>query len=311
MPQPPQLLGSVPVLAHTRVFWQPPFRQTSLPEQAISPTPQPAQVWQAPPLSPQASELVPVEHVPGEPLQHPPLQAEKFAPPQLVVQVCCVRSQAWSAGQSVGELQPGLELQTPPVQLPLEHCEAEVQAAPFGKSGVQAPFEQKVKPGLQTLLQPPQLLLSVCSFVQMPLHKTWPPVQAAGQAPLVQAAPLGQAVPQLPQLEGSAAVVVQNPLQEVPEQASVSPAACILYSTSRFASAPVFEAQVEPVRREACSTSPAAKVMTMAPVSDQFWPGVRTKSCPLVLLVSRKTAAGQVAPVGVFATAAIRRTVIA
>jgi hypothetical protein len=137
---------------------------------------------------------------------------------------------------------------------------------------------QKETPGWQTKPQAPQLLLSLCVFVQAPLQSTWPPVQPVGQAPLVQAWPLGQAVPQEPQFEGSALVVVQNPLQEVPEQASVSPWACILYSTSRLASAPVFEAQVEPVRREAWSTSPALNVMTMAPVSDQFWPGVRTRS---------------------------------
>lgn len=135
--------------------------------------------------------------------------------------------------------------------------------------------------------------------------------QAAVQLPLVQGVPLAQAVPQVPQFEGSAEVVVQNPLQKVPAQASVSPVACILYSMRRLVSAPVFEAQVEPVRREACRTSPALKVMTMAPVSDQFWPGLRIRSCPLVPLVRRKTAAGQAAPVAVFATAAMRRTVIA
>ena len=40
--------------------------------------------------------------------------------------------------------------------------------------------------------------------------------------------------------------------QSVPGQVSVSPAPVILYSTSRFASAPVFDAQVEPVRRIDC-----------------------------------------------------------
>jgi hypothetical protein len=169
-------------------------------------------------------------------------------------------------------------VQTPPVQVPLEHCPADTQAPPFGRRGAQTPAVQKEKPGLQMLPQAPQLLLSVCSFVQAPLQNTCPPEQAPGQAPLVHAWPLGQAVPHAPQLEGSATVVVQKPLQVIPEQASLSPAACILYSTSRLASAPVFVAQVEPVRSEACSTSPAANVMTIAPVSDQFWPGVRTKS---------------------------------
>ena len=114
--------------------------------------------------------------------------------------------------------------QTPPLQLPLEHWPADTQAEPFGRRDVQAPAEQ-IKPCWQTFPHLPQLLLSVCSFVQAPLQYTWPPEQAAGHAPLVQAWPLGQAVPQVPQLEGSAEVVVQNPLHEVPAQASVSPAA--------------------------------------------------------------------------------------
>jgi hypothetical protein len=131
------------------------------------------------------------------------------------------------------------------------------------------------------------------------------------QVPPAQGTPLAQVVPQLPQLEGSEEDVVQKPPHDVPGQESVSPEACILYSTSKFASAPVFEAHVEPVRKEACRTSPAANVITIAPVSDQLWPGVRTRSCPLVLFVRRKTAAGQAAPVAVFATAAMRKTVIA
>jgi hypothetical protein len=143
---------------------------------------------------------------------------------------------------------------------------------------VQTPEEQ-IRPALQTVPQAPQLLGSVCSFVQVPLQFVCPePHEDPLQVPLTQGWALAQAVPQAPQLEGSEEVVVQKPLQEVPSQASVSPGACILYSTRRLASAPVFEAQVEPVRREACSTSPTAKVMTIAPVSDQFWPGVRTKS---------------------------------
>jgi hypothetical protein len=206
---------------------------------------------------------------------------------------------------------------------------------PAQKEVTQTPLVQVV-PALHTVPHAPQLFWSVCSFTQTLPHITWlagqpdtqtppvhvplehcaadvqaPPADASPQPPSMQGVPVAQAVPHAPQLEESAVVVVQNPLQVVPGQVSVSPAACILYSTSRLASAPVFEAQVEPVRREACNTSPALKVMTMAPVSDQFWPGLRTRSWPLVLLVSRKTAPGQVTPVAVFATAAMRRTVIA
>ena len=136
-----------------------------------------------------------------------------------------------------------------------------------------------------------------------------PPLEP--QVPLVQGTPLAHAVPQLPQLEGSDEEVVQMPPHDVPEQESVSPVACILYSTSRLASAPVVEAQVEPVRSEACSVAPAAKVNTMGPLSDQYCPGVSTKSCPLVPSLKRKTAAGQPAAVGVLAVAAMRNTVIA
>lgn len=162
-------------------------------------------------------------------------------------------------------------LQMPPVHTPLAHCDASVQGDP------------------------------VAQFV----------THAAVQVPLVQGEPLVQAVPQVPQLEGSAEVAVQNPEQDVPAQLSVSPGACILYSTSRLASAPVLLAQVEPVRNEACKEAPAAKVITMGPVSDQNWPGVSTRSWPLVPSVKRKTAAGQLDPVGVFAVAATRSMVIA
>jgi len=48
----------------------------------------------------------------------------------------------------------------------------------------------------------------------------------------------------------------------------------------------------------------------IGPESAQFWPGVSTRSWPLVALVRRKTAAGQVLPVGVLALTAIRITVI-
>jgi hypothetical protein len=114
-------------------------------------------------------------------------------------------------------------VQTLPVQLPLKHCEPDAQATPFAKRGTQAPAVQVVEPDLQTVPHLPQLLLSLCTFVQAPLQSTWLPVQVAGQAPLVQAWPLGQAVVQEPQLEGSEETLVQNPLQEVPEQRSVSP----------------------------------------------------------------------------------------
>jgi hypothetical protein len=123
--------------------------------------------------------------------------------------------------------------------LPLKHCEAEIQAAPFGEGGAHLPESQKV-PCLQREPHAPQLLGSVCSFTHKPLQFVCPaPHEDPLQAPLTQAWPLAQAVPHPPQLEGSAVKVVQNPLQDVPEQASVSPAACILYSTNRLASAPV------------------------------------------------------------------------
>jgi hypothetical protein len=132
------------------------------------------------------------------------------------------------------------------------------------------------------------------------------------QVPPLQGTPLAHAVPQLPQLEGSDEVVVQMPPpHDVPRQESVSPVACILYSTSRLASAPVVEGQVEPVRSEACRVAPAAKVNTVGPLSDQYCPGASTKSCPLVPSLKRKTAAGQPVAVGVLAVAAMRNTVIA
>src|SRR5262249_20342535 len=56
--------------------------------------------------------------------------------------------------------------------------------------------------------------------------------------------------------------------------------------------------------------SPAAKVNVIAPESAQCWPGVSTRSWPLVPLVQRKTAAGQLLAVGVLALTAIRITVI-
>jgi hypothetical protein len=71
------------------------------------------------------------------------------------------------------------------------------------------------------------------------------------QTPLTQAWPLPQTRPQVPQFAGSEEGVVQMPLHSVPVQLSASPAACTLYSTRRLASAPVFEAQLEPVRSTA------------------------------------------------------------
>jgi hypothetical protein len=78
-----------------------------------------------------------------------------------------------------------------------------------------------------------------------------------------------------------------------------------------LASAPVLEAQVEPVRSDALRVAPAANVMTMGPLSDQYCPGVRTRSSPLAPSVKRNTAAGQAASVGVLAEAAMRNTVMA
>jgi hypothetical protein len=129
--------------------------------------------------------------------------------------------------------------------------------------------------------------------------------------PLVQGCPAAHAVLQPPQLDGSEDVVSQISPHRVPAHAlSVSPLACILYSTRRLASAPVLEGQVEPVRSDACKVAPAANVITMGPLSDQYCPGVRTRSWPLVPSVKRNTAAGQPVPVGVFAEAAIRKTVM-
>jgi hypothetical protein len=140
--------------------------------------------------------------------------------------------------------------QTPLEQFPLAHCEAEEQAPPCATAVEQTPE------------------------LQTPLWQPVPVVQddpiAPAQALPVHANPLAQALPQAPQFAGSAVVVSQNVPQSVPEpQVSVSPAAPILYSTSRFASAPVFEAQVEPVRRIDWRVAPAAKVISIGPVSDQ------------------------------------------
>jgi hypothetical protein len=190
----------------------------------------------------------------------------------------------------------GIALQVKPAQTPLVHT-----AEPMPEVG----------PG-QTTPHAPQLYGSVLVLVQV-LPQTVA-LQVEVQAPLVQGTPLEHAVPQLPQLEGSDEGVVQKMPHNALglAQVSLSPAACILYSTSRLASAPVVDAQVEPVRSEADSVAPAAKVNTMGPLSDQYCPGVSTRSCPPVVpSVKRNTAAGQPAVVGVLAVAAMRNTVIA
>jgi hypothetical protein len=125
-------------------------------------------------------------------------------------------------------------------------------------------------PDGQACPQAPQLFVSELVLVQVPLHRVWGGLQPALQVPLVQGTPPAHVVPQLPQLEGSEEVVVQMPPHDVPRQASVSPLACILYSTKRLASAPVFEVHVEPVRSEALRVEPAANVKTMGPLSDQY-----------------------------------------
>ena len=193
----------------------------------------------------------------------------------------------------------------------------------------------QLEPAAQVVPHAPQLLGSVAVLVQVPLHDTCPgahalqappeqfplwqvepvvhalPAGAPAQALLVHGCPGAHALPQPPQLEGSEVVVSQYPAHSVPApQVSVSPAACILYSTRRLASAPVFEGHVEPVRSDAVRVAPAANVMTIGPLSDQYCPGVRTRSWPLVPSVKRKTAAGQPSAVGVLALAAMRKTVI-
>lgn len=180
----------------------------------------------------------------------------------------------------------------------------------------------------------PQLLGSFVKFLQVVPHNDSPdahalqvpptqdplwqvvpvvhavPAGAPAQALLVHGCPGAHAVPQPPQLEGSEASVVQKPAHSIPGHVSVSPVACILYSTRRLASAPVLEGQVEPVRSDACKFAPAPNVRTIGPLSDQYCPGVSIRSWPLVPSVKRKTAAGQPVPVGVLAVAAMRKTVM-
>jgi hypothetical protein len=170
-------------------------------------------------------------------------------------------------------------MQVPELQYwPDEHCAFVVQ-----EGELQAPAVQ-VWPAGQNVPQVPQLVGSVIVLVHAPLHNCCPDAQAlhtpptqnplwqpppdeqavpfpAGpQTPKAHAAPDGQTVAQVPQLEGSETVFTHRvphwlpgPLQE-----NVSPVPCILYSTSRLASAPVFAAQVEPVRSNACRVAPAA-----------------------------------------------------
>jgi hypothetical protein len=79
-----------------------------------------------------------------------------------------------------------------------------------------------------------------------------------------------------------------------------------------LASAPkVAEHVGTPVRSDAWSVAPAANNRETGPVSDQFWPVVKTRSWPVLPSVKRKTAGTQLGSVGVFAVMAIRSTVIA
>jgi len=237
----------------------------------------------------------------------------------------------------------------PDVQTPDTHCCPAPQACPHAPqfTGSVCVLAVQVEehcpcahtgicsgPRGHTVPQAPQLLTSVCVLVQVAPHVVCPaahaehnpatheplwqtvseeqadPTAARPQVPLVHGCPVGHAVPQPPQFAGSEIIVSQMPPHCVPGHESASPAACILYSTRRLASAPVFEGQVEPVRSDACKAAPAANVRTIGPLSDQYCPGASTRSWPLVPSVKRKTAAGQPVPVGVLAVAAMRKTVI-
>ncbi len=137
-------------------------------------------------------------------------------------------------------------------------------------------------------------------------------VQAGAlHAPLVHPSPLEQTFPHAPQFSGSARVDVQMPPQRVPVHVVASPEACILYSTSRLASAPTLELQLDPLRREACSVAPAAKAISIPPLSDQDCPGSAIRSWPCVPSVNRNTPAGQFIPIGVLSVTAMRSTVMA
>jgi len=226
LPHAPQLLGSV------AVFTQAPLQRLSPPVHAHEP-----------------------------PLQVCPLRQAMPQPPQFLGSLFVLISQP-SIGLLLQSLKPGLQdwmaqapdwqagvallteqtMPQPPqflvsvwvfTQAPLH------STCPLGQGIVQTPRLQLV-PCLQTEPHAPQLLGSVCSFTHKPLQFVCPaPHEDPLQVPLTQAWPVAHAVPHAPQLEGLEVKVVQNPLQDVPEQASVSPAACILYSTSRLASAPV------------------------------------------------------------------------
>jgi hypothetical protein len=271
VPQVPQLPGSVAVF-------------TQVPLQLVWPAPHVVVVAHTP-----LTQLWPLAQAfPHVPQLFGSVASFTQVPPQLV----CPAAQLL------------LGLQVPPITVELH-----AQPPPL-QTGVQVPEVPPFCTQLQTLPQAPQFLGSLLVFVQVLPHNVLGELQLPPQLPPVQDVPMEQAVPQDPQLEGSEVRVVQNPAHEVPAQLSVSPVACILYSTSRLASAPVLLAQVEPVRTEACSAAPAEKVMTMGPVSDQNCPGANTRSWPLVPSVKRNTAAGQVDPVGVFAVAAMRNTVM-
>lgn len=238
---PPQLLGSVIVLTHVDPH------AVSLPGQLGWHTPPASQV---PPLPMQDSPGVIVEHVPLVTPVRAIVQAWQLLPVQAVLQ-----------HTPCGE------------QFPLAHVVPIEQAAPFALSVavVQAPALQ-LCPEVHLVPQAPQLFGSVMVFVHVPLHDVCPDPQVAPpeQAPLVQGWPVAHALPQLPQFDGSDDVVSQMPEHKVPGHESVSPVACILYSTSKLASAPVFEVQDEPVRSDACKVAPAANVRTMGPLSDQY-----------------------------------------
>src|SRR5579862_2015155 len=126
----------------------------------------------------------------------------------------------------------------------------------------------------------PQLLVSVWGLMHVPAHESCPVPQPIPvvQVPETQGCPLAQAVPHVPQFEGSDDGVVQNLPHKVPGQVSVSVADCILYSTNKLTSAPRVEAHVDPVRSNVWSVAPAANVNAMGPLSDQYCPGLSTKS---------------------------------
>jgi hypothetical protein len=271
-PQAPQLFASLDVLVHVPLHNVCPEEQegaTHVPAVQVSPD---AHTW------PQAPQLFASLDV----LVHVPLHS------------VCPEEQEGATHVPAVQVSP--DAHTWPQEPQLLGSEARLkqpavhEVVPDGQVHTAA---VQVAPDLQTTPHAPQLLASVSVLVHVPPHDDCPdpqavqtpptqfpvwqfdpevhadPFPAAAQAPLTHGNPLPQALPQVPQLEGSVVVASQYVPQSVPGQLSVSPAAPILYSTSRFASAPVFVAQVEPVRRIACRVAPPAKVITMAPVSDQ------------------------------------------